>query len=164
MRSADMERWRLVQIQSPMRTHTICPLITKTECGFHLKVTPGLLDVFLADEIGDFSFERCSAAKVCNSSSVQQGGCSDRRKMKAPVPLLFLIYTAVARSLKVVSKRGSGIEGIAYFTQEKKHKVFNHLLEYNLCVRPFPLCRVLNLHHCFLNWEHFVDIVGVLKY
>ena len=40
-------------------------------------------------------------------------GLQDGRKMKAPIPLLILLYSTIVQGLKVVSKRGSGRPGYA---------------------------------------------------
>lgn len=49
------------------------------------------------------------AAPPSPRSSSSSSGCEDGGKMRPPSPLLILLYITLSKSVKVVSKRGSGI-------------------------------------------------------
>lgn len=67
--------------------------------------------------------------------------CEDGGKMRPPSPLLILLYITLSKSVKVVSKRGSGM--CPPWFSGSDSEIFACSLSLGLCVQPPPVC--LNL-------------------
>lgn len=76
-------------------------------------------------------------------------GCEDGGKMRPPSPLLILLYITLSKSVKVVSKRGSGIyHALIPFHREACPLCVSHTV---LCMRfnvpLFSVCFVVDANH-----------------